>query len=158
MEMEKGGEKVDEKEKHSILLAGHLNLAMVHLKLEQYTDVVKNCDSALEIDPTNCKGLFRRGSAYSGLKEFEKAIADIERLLEIEPENKAAKNQLIIARHGLKIEKEKEKALFKNMISKYLASSSDDKPPSYEGPIDEVQFASKEPKADESQLSIQEIN
>ena len=155
-ETEKDESEVDQKEKYSILLAGHLNLAMVHLKLEQYNDVIKNCDSALEIDRNNCKGLFRRGLAYSALKEFEKAIVDFENLLKLEPENKAVKNQLIIARHGLKVEKEKEKALFKNMISKYLASSSNDKSPSYDGSIDEVQFASKE--QDETQPPVQEVN
>lgn len=157
MEEEKSDVKVDEKEKNSVLLAGHLNLAMVYLKLEQYHDVLKNCDSALEIDPNNCKGLFRRGSAFSAIQEYEKAIEDFEKLLQLEPENKAAKNQLIKARHGLKTQKEKEKAMFKTMISKYLATSSEEsKAPSYDGPIDEVQFTPDQIL--DAQHTVQEVN
>jgi len=64
----------EEKEKcNSLLLAGHLNLAMCCLKLGQDHDAMDHCDKALELDPKSEKGLFRRGSV-SGLCWYYKKI------------------------------------------------------------------------------------
>lgn len=127
MDDNKEDDPQDDGEVKSVLLAGHLNLAMVYLKMSDYLKTITNCNAALEIDPKNAKGLFRRGVAYYHVQEFEKAINDFENLISIEPDNKAAKNQLMISRHGLKQQKDKEKALFQRMISSYLKVSSNEK-------------------------------
>ena len=43
----------------------HLNRGMVKLKLERYHDALWDCDKALEIDPCNVKGLYRRCLVYT---------------------------------------------------------------------------------------------
>lgn len=142
VEMEES-KKVDREERKNVLLAGHLNLAMVHIKLDQYLEAIKNCESALEIDPNNTKGLFRRGTGYYRIREYEKAIKDFEKVIELEPENKAAKNQLVISRQALRKQKEDEKKLFKNMISGYLKASSQQSKKNNDQfcPIDTVEFS-----------------
>lgn len=44
-----------------LLLAAHLNLAMVHLKLQEHRKAVEECDAALQLDHKNEKAFFRRG-------------------------------------------------------------------------------------------------
>jgi len=54
--------KDDEAERcKSLVLAGHLNLAMCYLKLSENVDARRSCDEALSLDPNSEKGLFRRG-------------------------------------------------------------------------------------------------
>ena len=53
------GEDADKKK--ALVLAGHLNLAMCHLKLAEDLEACRCCDEALGLDPKNEKGLFRRG-------------------------------------------------------------------------------------------------
>lgn len=42
----------------------------------------------METDNTNGKALFRRGQAYAGLNEYKLGIADLERALEMYPNDK----------------------------------------------------------------------
>lgn len=99
-----------------ILLAGNLNLAMCHLKLLNYIDAQRYCDKALEFDEKNEKGLFRRGQAYIGQMEFEVAMRDFAKLLEIDPNNQAAKSQILVCQTKIKQHREKEREKYKNMF------------------------------------------
>ncbi len=99
-----------------LLLAGYLNLAMAYLKLDNYSEVIKNCDKALEIDPKNEKGLFRRGQAYLGQKDYDLAKNDFNAVLQLDPNNKAAKNQLLSCVNAIKAQLEKEKSTYRNMF------------------------------------------
>jgi hypothetical protein len=47
-------------ERKALLLVGHLNLALCHLKLQEHVESRDQCDKALKLDPSNEKGLFRR--------------------------------------------------------------------------------------------------
>lgn len=42
-------------------MAAYLNAALCMLKLNENREAVEQCEKALEIDPKNEKGLFRRG-------------------------------------------------------------------------------------------------
>jgi tetratricopeptide (TPR) repeat protein len=55
----------------------HSNSAMVHLKLSDFGEAVKDCNAALRWDPANAKALFRRGTARAGLGLLEDAKADL---------------------------------------------------------------------------------
>ena len=106
------------------LLAGYLNLAMCYLKLENYTEARRKCDKALEIDSKNEKGLFRRGQANFGLKEYEMSKSDFLQLLQVDPTNNAAKSQIINCNAKIKEHKEMEKKRYKNMFATFAKQDS----------------------------------
>lgn len=61
LQYESEAEGETKEKKDALLLAGYLNLAACYLKLENYQEVIQNCEKALEIDPKSSKGLFRKG-------------------------------------------------------------------------------------------------
>ena len=62
MESEDTLEGEEKEKRNGLLLAGNLNLAMCCLKLNQDHEALQYCDKALELDPKNEKGLFRRAT------------------------------------------------------------------------------------------------
>ena len=57
--------------------------------------------------------------ANFGLQDYEEAVADFKAVLEIEPSNKAAKNQIILCQQKLKQIKESEKKKYAGMFQKF---------------------------------------
>ncbi|KAK2147711.1 hypothetical protein LSH36_540g01046, partial [Paralvinella palmiformis] len=115
----------EEKEKcNSLLLAGHLNLAMCCLKLGQDHDAMDHCDKALELDPKSEKGLFRRGSARMAMKDYPEAIEDFNKVLELDPNNKAAKNQVLVANAKIREVREREKKIYAGMFQKFAQADA----------------------------------
>ncbi|KAG0470589.1 hypothetical protein HPP92_016651 [Vanilla planifolia] len=53
-------------------------------------DSVKECSKALELNPRYVKALIRRGEAHEKLENYEEAIADMKKILEIDPSNDQA--------------------------------------------------------------------
>lgn len=104
-------------EKTAVLLAGYLNLALTYLKLNRPLDAKDNANLALEIEPENVKGLFRRGLSYLSIKEYEKAKADFERVIQLDPGNKAAKVELANTVKAMKDYRERERRLYGNMFN-----------------------------------------
>jgi len=68
-----------------------LNKAMCLLKTADYRGVIETCTQALQIDPNNVKGLFRRAQASTHLKEYDDAKKDLVFVLKLEPNNKEAR-------------------------------------------------------------------
>lgn len=75
-----------------VLLA--LNLAAANLKLEDYEKVVLHCSNALEIEPRNAKGLYRRASANIAINKYEPAQKDLLLLMELEPASVVYKHMM----------------------------------------------------------------
>ncbi|PIK56417.1 putative peptidyl-prolyl cis-trans isomerase FKBP4 [Apostichopus japonicus] len=120
------GLKDDEKVKsYALQLAANLNMALAYLKLEEYPEAVAVCTTAFEFDANSEKGFFRRGQAYFGKTEYELAKQDFEKVLELSPDNKAAKNQVSICNQKIKQQAEKEKRLYKNMFDTILKENRD---------------------------------
>lgn len=71
------------------------------------------------MDPKNVKALYRRGQASLTLGETEKALADFLAVKTIEPENKAAINQISVCNAKIKQYQNEEKARYKNMFTKF---------------------------------------
>ncbi|KAK4311688.1 hypothetical protein Pmani_016823 [Petrolisthes manimaculis] len=106
-------------ESQHVLLAGHLNLAMAYLKLKHSTEARDHSDKALEMDKKNIKAFFRRGQAYMNLGEYELAQSDFSACLNIEENNKAAKQQLQQCITNIKADRLKEKKLYGGMFEKF---------------------------------------
>lgn len=108
-----------EAERKSILQAGRLNLALCYLKMDKWIEARAVCDKAIEETDAVAKAFFRRGEAHLALNDCESAKMDFEQSLELEPDNKAAKNKVVICQSRIKAQKEKEKKTFANMFDKF---------------------------------------
>ncbi|XP_020371994.2 peptidyl-prolyl cis-trans isomerase FKBP5-like [Rhincodon typus] len=108
----------------ALILAAHLNVAMCHLKLNKYLKAVESCDRALEIDRTNEKALYRRGEARLCVNEFDLAKADFQKVLQVNPENKAAKAQIVLCQNRIKEHHERNKKIYANMFQKFADRDS----------------------------------
>lgn len=65
----------------------HSNRAVCFLKLGKYEETIKECTKALELNSSYIKALVRRGEAHEKLEHFEEAIADMKKILELDPSN-----------------------------------------------------------------------
>ncbi|XP_050678040.1 FK506-binding protein 59 [Leptidea sinapis] len=104
-----------------LLLKAYLNLALVYSKVDppQLYHAVTNASNALELDPNNVKGLFRRGQALLQKGDAGEAMADFQKVVEIEPGNKAAANHIIMCRNAIRNQQQLEKQLYRNMFEKF---------------------------------------
>ena len=59
-----------------------LNLASCYLKLNENSKCVQQCSEVLQSNPEDRKALYRRGQAYSALKAYPAAVADLGGALE----------------------------------------------------------------------------
>ncbi|XP_026167900.1 peptidyl-prolyl cis-trans isomerase FKBP4 [Mastacembelus armatus] len=124
LEHESGLSEEDEKKAKALRLAAHLNLAMCYLKQQEPNQALENCDKALELDGSNEKALFRRGEALFGMKEFDKARDDFQRVVQLYPANKAAKSQVVLCQKHIKEQHEKDKRIYANMFQKFAERDS----------------------------------
>jgi tetratricopeptide (TPR) repeat protein len=69
------------------------NKAFVALKMNRPQEVLAHCEKVLELEPNNVKALYRQAMAWKALKEFEKAIKNLQKILTIE-NNSDAKREL----------------------------------------------------------------
>ncbi|KGL86859.1 Peptidyl-prolyl cis-trans isomerase FKBP5, partial [Charadrius vociferus] len=119
LEMEYGLSEKESKASDSFLLAAFLNLAMCYLKLREYAKAVECCDKALGLDQDNEKGLYRRGEARLLMNEFELAKCDFQKVLEVNPQNKAAKSQISVCQKKTKEHNERDRRIYANMFAKF---------------------------------------
>ena len=56
------------------------NRAAVYLELKQYDAALQDCDAVLQEHPNHAKALYRRGLAHQALSDFDRALADFQRL------------------------------------------------------------------------------
>ncbi|NWX18988.1 FKBP4 isomerase, partial [Aegotheles bennettii] len=118
LEHESGLSEEEDTKAKSLRLAAHLNLAMCHLKLKEYSQALENCNKALELDSNNEKGLFRRGEAHLAVNDFELARGDFQKVIQLYPSNKAAKVQLVTCQQKIREQHEKEKKMYANMFQR----------------------------------------
>jgi len=114
----KGDSETDRKD---LLQAGRLNMALCYLKLNKWIEARGACEKAIEENADAAKAWFRKGEAQLALNDCDAARADFERCLELDPENKAARNKVAMCAQRIKQQKEKEKKTFANMFDKFAA-------------------------------------
>ena len=110
----------------AIFVACKLNAAQCSLNLNNYPWALENCNAALKHEPDNVKALYRRAVAKNHIGDPESAIADLNKLLSLDPENVPAKNELILAKKQIATALKKEKKAYGNIFNKI--SVYDEKP------------------------------
>ncbi|XP_075652446.1 uncharacterized protein LOC142622796 isoform X2 [Castanea sativa] len=93
----------------------HANCAICYTKLGKYDQTIKECTKSLELNPTYMKSLVRRGEAHEKLEHFEEAIADMKKILELDPSNDQARKTI---RRLEPLAAEKREKMKEEMISK----------------------------------------
>jgi len=81
-------------EAYYIKLPTYLNLSVVCVKLGEFKNAVDFADKALQIDPNNVKGYFRKAQARSAFGNLEEAKEELEKALKIDPGNSDILNEL----------------------------------------------------------------
>lgn len=97
-------------------LSIYLNLAACKLQLQEYEDVIKDCDEALAISENNVKALFRKGQALVHTKDWENAEICLQKAATLEPNDKGIKKELEKAKNGRKADAMKEKQMYARMF------------------------------------------
>lgn len=115
-------------EKKTLLLSANLNLALCYLKINDYPEARSAATAAIELDPANEKAFFRRGQALLNIGDAEVAVDDFKKVLELEPNNKAAQNQLTVCQNIIKQQLQKEKKIYANMFDKFAKMDTQVKP------------------------------
>ena len=98
------------------------NRAMAYLKTESWRQAETDCSLALSLDDAYVKAYQRRATARKNLKDYAKALEDLNHVLLLEPNNKQAKSE-IGELALLEAEKERLKPVKENFLS---ASNSEE--------------------------------
>ncbi len=85
-----------------LLQAGRLNVAACHLKRGEWIEARDMCNKAVEENGDAEKAYFRRGEALMQLQDHDEARKDFERVLQLDPDNKAAKNKVVVCQQEIK--------------------------------------------------------
>ena len=109
-------ENVDEGE--SVWVACQLNCAQAYLNLKEYALASEKATKAPSKDANNVKALYRRGIArnFQGLPE--EAVTDLNKALELDPNNKSVRVEITKAKKLIQEANKKTKAAYSNMFSK----------------------------------------
>eukprot|EP01103_Thecamoeba_quadrilineata_P003932 TRINITY_DN13665_c0_g1_i1.p2 TRINITY_DN13665_c0_g1~~TRINITY_DN13665_c0_g1_i1.p2 ORF type:complete len:185 (-),score=46.26 TRINITY_DN13665_c0_g1_i1:618-1148(-) len=107
----------DLKEFKSLHAAITLNMALIHIKQENFDKALKECDQVLEIEKDNVKALYRRGLIHMNHRhDIDKARADFNKALSLEPNNDAIKKELKRLASEEKAQDDNLKAAYKKMF------------------------------------------
>jgi len=87
------------------------------LKLSENAKAIEACEKALKMDDNNEKALFRIAQANFNLSNFDEAVKFYNKVLEVNNDNKEARNQILITKQKLKEYNDREKRLYSKMFS-----------------------------------------
>lgn len=113
------GDLTEEQKKEiaAVKLSLHLNCAQCFLKLEKPQKVISHCDDAVRLDPASSKAYYRRAVAKENTKDYDGAMVDVLKTLELTPDDPAPaalKTRLLAIK---KREEERAKAVYGKMFS-----------------------------------------
>jgi len=98
-----------------------LNLAACALKLDYTYAATRYCDEVLKEEPKNVKALYRRAQGYLGSTEFDEAMKDCKRILELDQTNKEARLLMQKIKQAAQEEKKTQKEQFGASLVRKLA-------------------------------------
>jgi len=84
------------------------NRAAALMKLQKNKEALSDLNQAIELDPEYLKAYLRRVSLHKILENWEEAVRDLEKICQMEPENREMKMQLKEAKLELKKSKRKD--------------------------------------------------
>lgn len=113
----------EKKKAEELKSSAQSNVALCHLKLNEYVECIGACEKALEIDAKNEKILFRRGQSQMALSNYDEAVADFQEVIKLNPENSAAKQSIQTCRQQIKAYQQKEKQLYASIFAKMAQQS-----------------------------------
>ncbi|XP_018564860.1 peptidyl-prolyl cis-trans isomerase D [Anoplophora glabripennis] len=93
-----------------------LNLAAVKLKREKYKDVLELCSQVLKKDPHCVKAYYRRGHARLCLKDYDKALDDLQTAVSYHPKDKNILQLLKVVKERKLVYLRKEKRAFSKLF------------------------------------------
>lgn len=95
-----------------------LNAAQCALNLHDYATAMVLTTAALKKDPSNVKALYRRGVARNHMGLADEALMDLHKAIELDPDNKPVKAEILTAKKQISDAMKKQKAAYGNMFSK----------------------------------------
>lgn len=96
------------------------NISSCYLKNSQWDIVIELCNKVLSFDPSNIKALYKLGIAYENDRNFEKAFEAFNKVIDLEPQNKASAEHL----NNVKNELKKAEIKVNNMMKKMFVDVS----------------------------------
>lgn len=115
-------EKMDYEEKRQAadeIAKVHNNLAMIHLRRNEFIDCIRECNKVLKHDQDNVKAWCRKGQARMMLAEYRKAKECLRYALTLDEHNKFIKRMLKLNRKKKKKYQESQKRLYGGMFDRY---------------------------------------
>lgn len=116
-------DKIDQKEKEfggdeasELRQSLQLNLAMLYVKIQEWSKAIQITGQVLKNNTKNIKALYRRGLARQGFGMYEESKEDFQMVLRLDPSNVDAHNQLRILRQKIQEDNEKNKSGFSRMF------------------------------------------
>jgi len=104
----------------------YLNLAACQLKLKDSKETIENAKKALEIEPGNVKALFRRGSAYLSIDDWESAKVDLTKALELDKGNKEIQRELTRLNQKIQQQDKKDRKVYANLFQRLSKEEEED--------------------------------
>ena len=104
-------------EMKSLVISLYGNTSMVHLKEENWSEVIKSTGEILKDEPANVKALYRRAVAYHRTGGYEESKESLNLVLSVDASNVAAKKELAEVLKSIKEQKQKEKNAMAGMFS-----------------------------------------
>lgn len=96
------------------------NLALLSIKGKKFIEGIRYCKRVLEIEENNIKALQRRAKCYLGVNDYEAGLDDMNKLMELLPNDK----EIISQRTTLKKNKKKFENKKKKMYSKMFSENT----------------------------------
>ena len=90
-----------EKQLEAMQLPTYLNFSMCMIRMQKFADVHTWCLQAIKIDPQSAKAFYRRAVAFRNQDEFSSAREQLDRALELAPEDAVIQREARILAHSI---------------------------------------------------------
>lgn len=101
-----------------VFIAALLNCGLANLRMNENAECIKFCDRALEKKPDSVKALYRKGQAMQQRKDYEDALEVYNKVITLEPENKAALQQAMSCKEKMAEQRISERKRYAGMFEK----------------------------------------